>query len=261
MRTAAALVLQSYRTHDVAPWIAQCLTGVQAWAAARGYGYEFVDDRLFELAPAWFRERCGAARLPQTDLARLLLMRARLAAGARRVIWIDADVLVCAPARLVLDGVRGFAFCAETWLERDARGELHAQRRINNAVMVMDAGNPILDFYIHACLTNAAHLAPGDIGKLEFGPQLLTRLAQVTPLPVIGCVGMMSPTLAHDLAAGGGPACAAYARARGQRIGAINLCASLVGVDGGVDTATVTAAMACLVETGGDAINQHVPPS
>ena len=24
------------------------------------------------------------------------------------------------------------------------------------------------------------HLAPGDIGKLEFGPQLLTRLAQVT---------------------------------------------------------------------------------
>ncbi len=51
MRTAAALVLQSYRTHDVAPWIAQCLTGVQAWAAARGYGYEFVDDRLFELAP------------------------------------------------------------------------------------------------------------------------------------------------------------------------------------------------------------------
>jgi hypothetical protein len=66
-----------------APWIAQCLTSVQAWAAARGYGYEFVDDQLFELAPAWFRERCGAARLPQTDLARLLLMRARLRPARR----------------------------------------------------------------------------------------------------------------------------------------------------------------------------------
>lgn len=258
MEPVPALVLQSYRTHDVAPWLAPCLASVRAWAAAAGCGYEFVDDALFELVPAWFRERCGAARLPQTDLARLLLMRARLAAGARRVIWIDADVLVCAPTRFVLDGVRGFAFCAETWLERDAAGEIHADRRINNAVMVMDAGNPILDFYIHACLTNAAHLAPGAVGKLEFGPQLLTRLAQVTPLPVIGCVGMLSPVLARDLATGGGPACAAYARARGQRIGAINLCASLVDADGGVDTATVTAAIARLVETGGDAINRHL---
>jgi hypothetical protein len=255
-----ALVLQSYRTHAVPAWIEQCLASVRAWAAAAGHDYEFVDDQLFELVPGWFRERCGAQLLPQTDLARLLLMRARLQAGAPRVIWLDADVLVCAPTRLHLEGVDGFAFCAETWLDRDPAGALRTERRVNNAAMVMDVGNPVLDFYIHACLATAAHRAPGTIAKLAFGPQLLVRLAQVAPLPVIGCVGMMSPELARELATGGGgAACAAYGAARGGAIGAINLCASLVDVDRGIDTATVTAAVACLAATGGDVINRHVP--
>ena len=42
---------------------------MRAWAASAGHAYEFVDDRLFELVPGWFRERCGAELLPQTDLA------------------------------------------------------------------------------------------------------------------------------------------------------------------------------------------------
>lgn len=254
----AALVLQSYRTHAVPPWIETCLASVRAWATAAGHDYEFVDDRLFDLLPPWFRERCGAQLLPQTDLARLLLLRARLAAGARRVIWLDADVLVCAPARLRFDRVDGFAFCAETWLERDPDGGIHVEHRVNNAAMVMDAGNPVLDFYIHACLATAAHQAPGTIAKLAFGPQLLMRLAQVAPMPVLGNVGMMSPVLGRELAVGGGPACAAYAAARGEALGAINLCASLVDTALGIDTAAVTAAIACLTATGGDVINQHV---
>lgn len=253
-----ALVLQSYRTRAVPPWIEACLASVRAWAAAAGHGYEFVDDALFELVPPWFRARCGEQLLPQTDLARLVLLRARLQAGAPRVIWLDADVLVCAPDRLRLDAVDGFAFCAETWLERDPAGALHADRRVNNAAMVMDAGNPVLDFYIHACLANAAHQPPGRIGKLAFGPQLLGQLAQVLPLPVLGAVGMMSPELGRALAAGGGAACAAFAAAHGEPIGAINLCASLVDTVHGLDSAAVAAAVACLTASAGDVINQHL---
>ncbi|MEZ4400365.1 MAG: hypothetical protein R3B06_10125 [Kofleriaceae bacterium] len=254
----AALVLQSYRTDAVAPWLARCMASVRAWAAEAGHRYEFIDDRLFDAVPGWFRDRCGAELLPQTDLARLLAMRARLRAGVARVIWLDADVVVCAPARLRLDGDRGFALCAETWLDADADGGLRASRRLNNAAMVMDAGNPLLDFYIHAVLENAAHLAPGAIGKLEFGPQLLTRLAQVTPLPTIGEVGMLSPPLARAVAAGGGPACATFARAHGQAIAAVNLCASLVDDPRGFDAATVARALDHLMATGGDVINRHL---
>src|SRR4029079_13839139 len=91
------LVIQSYRTRDVAAWISACLRSVQAWAAAAGYRYEFVDDRLFDYAPAWVRERCGKQLLPITDVARMYLLRERLAHGWDRVIWVDADVLVFAP--------------------------------------------------------------------------------------------------------------------------------------------------------------------
>ena len=56
MRT---LVVQSYRTRDVAAWIAQCLASVRDWAARRGFAYDFVDDRFFDYAPPWVRERCA----------------------------------------------------------------------------------------------------------------------------------------------------------------------------------------------------------
>ena len=35
------VVLQSFRTHDVPPWLARCMASVQAWARQEGWGYEF----------------------------------------------------------------------------------------------------------------------------------------------------------------------------------------------------------------------------
>lgn len=250
------LVVQSYRRHDVPAWIARCIVSVRSWAAHAGFAHELVDDTLFELLPGWFRERCGAELLPQTDVARLLLIRERLRAGAGRVIWLDADVLVFAPARLRLEPIGGYAFCAESWIERTADGGVLASRRINNAAMVMEAGNPMLDFYLHACLENAARRPV--IGKLDFGPQLLGQIARVLPLASITSVGMVSPLLGVELARGGGPVCAAFALACGQPIGAANLCASLVGAVPDYDAAAVDAAMDCLETTAGDVINKHL---
>jgi hypothetical protein len=253
------LIVQSYRTHDVPAWIAHCQDGVRRWAAGAGFAYEHVDDRLFDLLPAWFRDRCGELILPQTDVARLVLMRDRLRAGVARVIWLDADVLVFAPQHLRLVPPDGFAFCAESWIDRTPDGGVLATRRLNNAAMVMDTGNPMLDFYLHACLENARHRPV--IRKLDFGPQLLLQLAQVLPLPTIASVGMISPVLALEVARGGGPVCAAYAMACGQPIGAANLCLSLLDATHaaiGFDAAAVERAIECLERTGGDVINAHL---
>ena len=39
------LVIQSFRTHSVPPWIERCLDSVRRWAALRGYDYRLTDDR------------------------------------------------------------------------------------------------------------------------------------------------------------------------------------------------------------------------
>ena len=112
---ADTLIVQSYRTHDVAPWLLKCMASVKAWADAMGYAYEFVDDRFFDPVPAWYRERCGKQLLPVTDLARLLLIQERFARGWQRVAWIDADILVFDPERFRIDIGGDAAFCRELW--------------------------------------------------------------------------------------------------------------------------------------------------
>ena len=254
------LVLQSYRRERVPGWLRRCLGSVEAWADDAGHAYEFVDDRLFDRLPGWFRERCGDRLLPQTDLARLLLIREKLAAGIRRVAWLDADVFVFAPEHLRLDGEDSFAFCREAWLDRGGDGCVLATPKVNNAAMVFAAGNPALDFLIHACLTIAAHRPRGGIGTFDFGPVLLTQLSNVLPVPVIGCVGMIGPLLAEELGRGGGPLCATYAMACGQPLGAANLCGSLVGDPRtpGFDEAALSRAMDALERTRGEIINGHL---
>jgi hypothetical protein len=256
------LVLQSYRPEGAPAWLHRCMDSAAAWARQAGHGYEFVGDSLFELLPDWLRERCGGQLLPQTDLARLLLMRERLRGGAARVIWLDADIFVFAPRRLRIASADGYCFCDEVWLHRRPDGTAVTVRKVNNAAMLMDAANPLLDFYIHACLAIGARRARGAIGKLDFGTNLLTQLAHVLPLPVIRCVGTVNPLLGRDIGRGGGDLCATYAQACGHVMAAANMCASLVGgtsADGaGFDEADVTRALDRLEETQGDVINRHL---
>src|SRR5581483_406260 len=111
------IILQSHRSRQEQTWIGRCIASVEKWAAMRGHDYAFVGDELFDL--------CGQDYLAQvrhadvraiTNLARLELIRLKLAEGYDRAIWIDADVFVFAPHKLKLEIATRYAFARETWI-------------------------------------------------------------------------------------------------------------------------------------------------
>ena len=57
------LVYQSFRTSDVPGWVTRCMKSVRGWAADRGFDYQFFDNRFFEYAPDWYREKVKHHRL------------------------------------------------------------------------------------------------------------------------------------------------------------------------------------------------------
>jgi hypothetical protein len=251
------LIIQSYRTRDVAPWITTCLESVRAWAAAGGHDYEFVDDALFDFAPAWVRERCGAQILPVTDVARLYLMRERLRLGRQRVVWVDADVLVFAPQRFALDDRMPYALCREVWLHRHG-DRLETAEFVNNAVIVMTQSQPILDFWLFAAEEILRTHPPGPVGKLIVGTHLLTDLAKAMPLRVISNVGLFSPPVIRDIARGGGSSVQAWSQRHGHIVDAANLCASLQDREAGgacVGPAELEQTVEALLQSKGAIVN------
>ena len=221
------LVVQSYRTRDVAPWIRTCLGSVQAWAQGSGYRYEFVDDRFFDYAPDWVRRHCGRQLLPVTDVARMRLIRERLQHGWQRVIWVDADVLVFAPQHFVIDPAASYALCHELWLRVNAAGGIESEEKVNNAVMVLTRDQPMLDFWIFAVEEILRAHSAEEIGPLTASTQFFTDLARIMPLRVLHNVGLLSPPVVRDVAAGGGAIAREWARRFGRPSAAANLCASL----------------------------------
>jgi hypothetical protein len=255
------LVVQSYRTQSVAPWIRSCLDSVEAWTKARNYQYEFVDDRLFDYAPAWVRQRCGAQILPVTDVARLYLLRERLIQGWERVVWIDADVLVFAPELFALDDSARYSVCHEIWLSVAADNSIKTVEAVNNAVTVICRGHPMLEFWIFAAEEILRTRAPGEIGPLIVGTRFLTDLATTMPLRILRNVGLFSPPVVRDVARGGGEIARKWATRFGTEIGAVNLCASLQDrVSGGdcVGATEMQQAASILLNTHGRIVNQHI---
>ena len=51
------LVYQSFRTTDVPLWIERAMKSVRDWAEVRGYDYEFIDDKIFDLVPEWYLKK------------------------------------------------------------------------------------------------------------------------------------------------------------------------------------------------------------
>jgi hypothetical protein len=253
------VVFQSYRTSRVAGWTNTCMASTKAWAESRGFDYRFFDDEFFELAPAWFRERCAGEVCPVTDLARLVAARDFLAAGYERTVWVDADVLVFAPEDFKLDVRDGFAFCLEVWGLLGDDGRARFEQRINNSVSVFTRGNRQLDFFIDACL----RIGQGKerLHKLDVGTRFLTGLAALMPMPVLPHAGTLSPLLVNDIAGGEDRFVPEYARRLPQRLAAANLCGSLVGLpmDGAeAGEAAFAKTVAVLLESRGGVINRHV---
>lgn len=218
------IVYQSFRTHDVPPWLEACLQSARNWAAARGFDYRFFDDRFFDFCPPWYRQRVEGNILLQSDLARLVAARELLAEGFERAIWVDADVFVFAPQALDVETSAAFAFNTELWVNRE-QGRFVGRRRVNNAICTFDAGNPFLDFYIDAChrIVRATN-EPAD--RLAVGTAFLTALHKLSPFALIRSVGTFNPILMDCLARGDAAPLRAYRATFGHGIAAANLCGS-----------------------------------
>jgi hypothetical protein len=256
------VVFQSYRTSGVAGWIKTCMASTKAWAESRGFDYRFLDDSFFDLVPHWYRERCAGEVCPLTDLARLVAARKFLRAGYERTVWVDADVIVFAPAALDVEVDGGFAFCLEIWTSAGDNGEPQFDQRINNSVSVFTRDTQQLDFFIDACLRIARNKE--RLGKLDVATRFLSGLSALMPMPVLPNAGTFSPLLVRDIADGKETFVREYARVLPRPLAAANLCGSLAGSP--MDGATVRdedfdKAIDLLMRTGGDIVNRHVRAS
>jgi hypothetical protein len=231
------VVIQSYRTDNVPEWIDMCQASVRGWAAVRGWDYQFVGDEILDLVPDWYQQRAQGRMPVITDLGRLILAREALQAGASAAIWVDADVMIFDAHRFMVDIALDYAFCREIWVQPGSGSGLKIYRNVHNAVCLFRQANPMLDFYIHACKsvmkrvqTGAASGVPNQI----VGTKLLTAMHNIVGFPLLDDVGMASPLVLRDLAAGGGAALDRLQTESASPLKAANLCGSLVGqtVDG-----------------------------
>jgi hypothetical protein len=254
-------------------WIERCMSTVKSWAAGVGAEYSFVDDRLFDYVPRWYKEKVNGDILPVSDLARLELAKEFLSRGYERAIWIDADVLVFAPSLFTIDISEHYAFCREVWLEKLTgkekllesvkRGRWRVSscdHRVNNSVMVFVRGNLMLDFYIDACKFIVRD-TQGEISRWSVGTYFLTNLYRVRAFPLLNNVGLFSPPVMQDIARGKGAYLKAHVKEFGTPVYAANLCGSSAGkeMDGVVVTdETYQQVIRQLMTTEGDVINKYL---
>lgn len=230
MAHATTVVFQSYRTREVAPWIAQCLASVKQWALGRGHDYHFAGDEFLALAPDWYRAKAGAEICPVTDLARLLLAKELLARGYELAIWVDADVLVFDPAAMALSIPRGFAFTDETWVYAGPNDVPVVEHNVNNSLTLFARQNQHLDFFIDACYRIAR--ARPQLGKCAVGTNFLSNLRRILPFPVVEIAATLSEPLLREIADGDRTTfLAAHGQELTQPVVCANLCASLAHGD------------------------------
>lgn len=223
-------VIQTYRTQDQPFWVAECLASAKAWAESNAWDYLFCDDEVFELVPRALREKY-ALQLPLLiDIARLIWARDLLRKNPtlERVVWLDADVFVFDPEAIYLDNTIDFAVGRQIWVQPTEGRALKIYKQVHNAILVFQKSTPTLDFLLQTVL-NLAERHDGPATPQLLGPKLLTALHNIVGFSVIDTVGMVSPIVLADLAAGEGPALKCLTSASPQSIGAVNLCASYRG--------------------------------
>lgn len=220
-------VIQSYRHNNVPEWIQLCQQSVQQWAAVVGADYHCAgDDELLSLLPEAFKAKVGMRWPMLTDLGRLLLCRNALESGEERVVWLDADVLVVEPQQLILPNhlADGYAFGREIWIEHTGK----VRRGVHNAICLFEEGNPMIDFYIHAC-ERLIHQHEGDqLAPHLLGPKLLKALNPFLAMELVENVAMMSPAVAESFLHGGGRCANLFISEHGAMPAALNLCHSLL---------------------------------
>ena len=172
-------ILQSYAPTRMNGWLNMSVSSVQDWALHWGYQHQFIGDELFDMVPAWYRDKVGT-RFPITaDLARLVWVQATLQREDVDVaVWLDADVFVFAPQHWQVDLYgRDCVFGYEYWLQPGPRGRgPKVHKNVHNAYCAFAQDSSTLPFLIDTVTrlvdnVDAKYLAPQFVG-----PKLLTSL-------------------------------------------------------------------------------------
>ena len=200
------------------------MQSVKDWAKSHAWDYVFMDDAFLGLAPATVQEVCASNIYALTDVCRLVWAKQALAEGYDRVIWADADMLVFRPADLRIDDIRGHGFAREFFLRQERSGKYTPIEGINNALMVFEQGDDILDSYLQACMSAISAMEPGKVPRTALGPHLLKSLDGNFGLNRIEGIGLFTQAVMTQLAKGNVEMWAALQSLHGRSLVAANLC-------------------------------------
>jgi hypothetical protein len=190
MRT---IVFQSFRTTRVPAWMEYCMASVQTWAEQNQFSYRRLGDEFLDMAPDWYRRSAGPFVGAVTDLARLVYARLCLIDGFDHAIWVDADVLIFAPAQFQISPEASYAYHRKIWLSRDASEKLIPTITVNNGICAFtQAGLDHLQVYIASCqsIVRSIGVMRADV---EVGARFLADPARAASLAVMKTVGTISP--------------------------------------------------------------------
>ena len=255
---ADTIVIQSFRNHDIPAWIQRCLDSVRNWAALHGHDYSLAGDEFYLLCGPDYLARGSKNPQAITNLARLVATRNRLDEGYQKVIWMDADMFVFDPEKLVLDFPvdqlsTGYAFAREIWGERHASGIFYVtEPLVHNAATLFTPAAADLDMLI--ALIRHIDANRQIVSNYQVGVKLLRGLQHSLMFPTFSHAAMFPPAVSQALAEQDEATLKIYCNAYRYPAYAANLCLS---IQHWIDQNTLWRAMDRLEETCGAVINQY----
>ena len=218
-RSVAVTVFQSSSDFPDG-WLAECLGTVREWCVAQGFEYQFLDDALFEKSPP----PCGISYKATPILADLAvhLLGSTWRKGVSPSGWMLTRCF-----RSSLDSRPGAG--SELWravLEKSESGDIRAPAQCFHDV---PGRQPRIAFLHHVAHSMIARVDPAAIAPQMVGPKLLKALHNLASFHLHPEAGALSPGMAEELVAGGGPLSQRYRAAARAQTKMWNLCGSLAG--------------------------------
>ena len=206
------------------------MAGVKQWAENNGFEYDCFGDEVFDVLPAWYRQKLEGRGPILADLARLVHARAALQDCYEAVVLCDSDTLVIEPDWQPTTPAHSI-FGQELWLQQDKAGRLEIRKQPHNAYFMFTASSPVLDFLIHTVESIIHRADPAHIAPQMVGPKLLKALNTFADFDLEPSAGAMSPLLSESLLKDQSEITSYFKAAQPTAPKLINLCASLVGGD------------------------------
>jgi hypothetical protein len=222
------------------------------------HDYSLAGDEFYDLCGPEYLGRGNKNPQAITNLARLVATRQRLDAGYQSVIWMDADVFVFDPVKLVFDFpadhlATGYAFGREVWVSRDPAGVIRVSTPLaHNAATFFTPDAVDLDML----LTLIRHIDAKRkiVSNYQVGVNLLRGLQGSLMFPTFSHVSVFSPILVRAIAERDKKVLRLYGHAYQYEACAANLGLSL---QGDIPEHLLSRAMDTLEAGTGNVINKY----